>query len=246
MSALQPLDLPPDLVGGLTAGAAGFAAHRSAAPVTGPLSGSERDARHLVSVDHSERSSRFDTIPVAPVYLRVDTACIAGQERDHLPLVALDGVATEVARFRHLADLAHWLRRGEAPATLPLPLAQAARRRQAAQRDHLLDPQIPLVTDDLAERVQRWLSDRFGVTADGHAAVHALRERGLGLVDAARQRFLIDETVYSGAQFRSGRYLVRAEQAEKLVRLAVHVMPSREIWAGLAPSIQPETEGERL
>lgn len=224
-----------DLLEGLTVGAAGDAAHRSAAPVTGPLSGSERDARRLVSVDHPERSSRFDTIPLAPVYLRVDVPPESAPDREHLPLVALDGVASPVARFRHLADLAHWLRRGEATATLPLSIAQTARRLGAGQRDLLLDPQFPLVTDDLAGRVQRWLTEQFGVAVDGHDAVRGLRERGIGLVDAARQRFLIDETVYSGAQFRSGRHLARAERAEKALQATAHLMPSRETWAGLAP-----------
>lgn len=243
MSALRPLDLPPDLLGGLTPGAAGDAAHRPAAPVTGPLSGSARDARHLVSVDHPERSSIFDTIPVAPVYLRVDAPPDPADAREHLPLVALDGGATEVARFRHLADLAHWLHRGEAAATLPLPIAQAARRLGVGQRDLLLDPQFPLVPDDVAARVQRWAEETFGRTAccagDGHSIVHALRELGLGLVDAARHHFLIDETVYSGAQFRSRRYLARAEQAEKVLRLATHVMPPSAVWAGLCSDRSP-------
>lgn len=224
----------PDLLEPLTAGAAGDAAHRSAAPVTGPLSGHERDARHLVSVDHPERSSSFDTIPVAPVYLRVDPVAEPGREREHLPLIALDGGATPVARFRHLADLAHWLRRDGDTTTLPLPIAAAARRLGVGQRDLLLDPQFPLVPDDLAERVQRWAREMFRRTAccagDGHAIVRGLREIGIGLVDAARHRFLIDETIYSGAQFRSRRHLARAERAEGWL---AHRQPPAGVWAGL-------------
>ena len=74
----------------------------------------------LVSVDHPDRSSSFPTRPIAPVFLRVDHA-------HELPLIAMDELGREVARFRHLADLAHYLRPDGEPATLPFPIVRDAR-----------------------------------------------------------------------------------------------------------------------
>ena len=116
--------------------AAGDATHRLTAPgqsrAEGPMGGEERAYLRLTAVDHPDRSSSFPTIPVPPVYLRVDTT-------HELPLIAFDAGGKEVARFRHLADLAHYLNRDLGlPATLPFPIVIAARREDGDQLE-LLD-----------------------------------------------------------------------------------------------------------
>jgi len=103
-------------------GAADGASHRLAAP-TG---GEPRELLRLVSVDHPDRSSTFPTIPVRPVYLRVDLT-------HELPLIATDALGKEVARFKHLADMAHYLKSPGEPATLPFPIVREARREDGDQ-----------------------------------------------------------------------------------------------------------------
>ena len=90
---------------------------------------------HAVRVDHPARSSAFRVRPRPPVLLHVD-----GDRA--LPLLALDEAGTPLARFRHLATLAWFLRDdlpiigtigAEEPPTLPHPIAAAARREALAQ-----------------------------------------------------------------------------------------------------------------
>jgi len=95
-------------------GAPGDAPHRLGAPV------------RLVAVDHPDRSSSFPVRPLPPVFLRVD-------HTHELPLIAMDELGKEVARFKHLADLAHYLKRDEQPPTLPFPIVRDARREDGDQ-----------------------------------------------------------------------------------------------------------------
>lgn len=81
----------------------------------------------LIAVDHPDRSSSFPTRPIAPAFLRVDHA-------QDLPLIALDELGREVARFRHLADLAHFLNADSARApTLPFTIVHEARKEDGHQ-----------------------------------------------------------------------------------------------------------------
>ena len=86
----------------------------------------------LVSIDHPDRSSTFPCRPIPPVYLRVD-------HTHELPLIALDGLGKEVARFKRLADLAHWLKPEGVAATLPYPIVLAARHEDGDQLELLQD-----------------------------------------------------------------------------------------------------------
>jgi hypothetical protein len=71
----------------------------------------------------------------------------------------------------------------------------------------------PIITDELAERVDRLLND---IAKGKRPAVQAFalraREIGVGLVDPDRHRCLIDETIYAGALFRARRWQELAEK----------------------------------
>jgi hypothetical protein len=60
------------------------------------------------------------------------------------------------------------------------------------------------------------------------AALHA---GGIALVDRARERCLIDETVYQGALYRSGLFRQRVERLEAQ---ATHRLPGTGVWRRLS------------
>lgn len=61
----------------------------------------------------------------------------------------------------------------------------------------------PIITDELAGRVQTLLGEVLRLPhVDVQAFALKAREYGVGLVDPARNRSWIDETVYAGALFR--------------------------------------------
>lgn len=93
--------------------------------------GSGQALQRLTAVDHPDRSSSFPTKPLRPSFLSVDPA-------HALPLVAHDELGKEVARFRHLADLAHFLNVDAATLpTLPWPVVREARREDGDQLELL-------------------------------------------------------------------------------------------------------------
>lgn len=96
------------------------------AEVTPPAGRHINEPMRLVDVDHPDRSSTFPVRPVPPVFLRVD-------HTRELPLIAMDELGKEVARFSRLADLAHYLKREGEAATLPFPIVRDARREDGDQ-----------------------------------------------------------------------------------------------------------------
>lgn len=75
----------------------------------------------------------------------------------------------------------------------------------------------PILTDELAERLQRLLGEELDITGiDPQSFALKAREYGVALVDPARKRSWIDESVYAGALFR----LRKAEAAAAAARQA--------------------------
>lgn len=108
-------------------------------------------------------------------------------------------------------------------------------RRAAFESTAPVDGPPDLLTVELAERVENLLGEYADTLAPGEGQRFARRARelGVGLVDPARARAWIDETVYAGVCHRLQHFRDRAERAEAQVR---------ELLACAAPA--EETSGE--
>lgn len=95
-----------------------------------------------------------------------------------------------------------------------------------------VDTSADLLTPELAERVEALLGEPLALeVGEGQWFARRARELGVGLVDPARARAWIDETVYAGVCHRLQLERARADRAEAQVRELV-------ACAG------PETSGE--
>jgi hypothetical protein len=72
----------------------------------------------------------------------------------------------------------------------------------------------PLITEELATKLTRFFADLGLQVPDAQHVAWTLRERGIGLIDAARHRAMVDEIVYAGACFRANRWRELAEAHE--------------------------------
>jgi hypothetical protein len=72
----------------------------------------------------------------------------------------------------------------------------------------------PLITEELATKLTRFFADLGLQIPDAQGVAWTLRERGIGLLDAARQRAMVDEIVYAGVCFRARHWRELAEARE--------------------------------
>lgn len=69
-----------------------------------------------------------------------------------------------------------------------------------------MSDQQDLLTDELAGRLEQLLGELRATPCTGQEAASLARQHGIGIVDAKRDRFLVDTTVYEGALFRLNRW----------------------------------------
>jgi hypothetical protein len=79
----------------------------------------------------------------------------------------------------------------------------------------IVDRQLdPLITNELATKLNRFFADLGLQLPDAQHVAGVLRARGIGLLDVERHRAMVDEKVYAGACWRANHWRVLAEARE--------------------------------